>query len=82
MIKIKYGAPSGRYLPAESSPEHLTVDSLRASRMSTPARLSPETLINFADNGVPAAVFRIRPAGWPTPGTGIRQITALGSPAG
>lgn len=35
----------------------LTVDVLRASHMNSPARLSPETIINLAENGVPREYF-------------------------
>ncbi|OBZ77597.1 hypothetical protein A0H81_02409 [Grifola frondosa] len=44
-------------LPKESDPAILTVDVLRASRLTSPARLSVETIINLAENGVPFKVF-------------------------
>lgn len=38
-------------------PATLTFDILRTSHMSTPARLTYETIINLAENGVPAQIF-------------------------
>lgn len=38
-------------------PAMLIVDVLRASHMNSPARLSPETIINLAENGVPREIF-------------------------
>lgn len=49
--KIKY--PAGQPL----DPAMLTIDLLRTSRLRTPARLSPETIINLHENGVPEDVF-------------------------
>lgn len=43
--------------PELYDPAHLTIDVLRASHLTTPARLSYETIINLAENGVPADVF-------------------------
>lgn len=57
-IKINYHAPSGQYLSDRAGAERLTVDVLRASRMSVPARLSTETITNFTHNGVPVSVFQ------------------------
>ncbi|KAL0069589.1 hypothetical protein AAF712_003247 [Marasmius tenuissimus] len=39
-------------------PSHRTVDILRLSRVTTPARLSSEVIINLSHNKVPTAVFR------------------------
>ena len=36
---------------------HRTIDVLRTSHLTTPARLSYETIINLAENGVPSDVF-------------------------
>ena len=36
---------------------HLTIDVLRTSHLTIPARLSYETIINLAENGVPPKVF-------------------------
>ena len=47
--KIKY--------PELYDPAHLTIDVLRTSHLTTPARLSYETIVNFAENGVPFEVF-------------------------
>ncbi|KAI0075924.1 hypothetical protein K474DRAFT_1663689 [Panus rudis PR-1116 ss-1] len=41
--------------PAE--PAYYIIDVLRSSHLSTPARLSEETIINLAENGVSTAVF-------------------------
>lgn len=49
--KIIY--PQGR----APDPAHLVIDILRAGRMKTPSRVSPETIINLAENGVPHHVF-------------------------
>lgn len=51
-IKIKY--------PKELSPDpaHLIIEILRTSYMRSPARVSPETIINLAENGVPHQVFK------------------------
>lgn len=49
--KIKY--PGGQPL----DPAMLTVDLVRTSCLRTPARLSPETIINLHENGVPEQVF-------------------------
>lgn len=38
-------------------PAHLTIDVLRTSHLTTPARLSYETIINLAENSVPSNVF-------------------------
>ena len=43
--------------PRLHDPAHLTVDVLRTSHLTTPARLSYETIINLAENGVPLDVF-------------------------
>ncbi|KAF8801654.1 hypothetical protein BYT27DRAFT_7245092 [Phlegmacium glaucopus] len=50
-MKIKY--PEHQVL----DPAILTFDILRTSHMSTPARLKYETIINLAENGVPAQIF-------------------------
>ncbi|TBU26167.1 RNA dependent RNA polymerase-domain-containing protein [Dichomitus squalens] len=44
-------------LPSDTDPAKLTLDVLRASRMKCPARLSTETITNFAENGVPYECF-------------------------
>ncbi|KAG2159731.1 RNA dependent RNA polymerase-domain-containing protein [Suillus bovinus] len=36
---------------------HLTIDVLRSSHMRSPSRLGAETIVNFAENGVPHSVF-------------------------
>lgn len=36
---------------------HLTIDVLRTSHLTVPARLSYETIVNLAENGVPPGVF-------------------------
>ncbi|KAL6305950.1 RNA dependent RNA polymerase-domain-containing protein, partial [Sparassis latifolia] len=46
-----------QYLPADADKSLLTIDVLRSSRLSTPAHLSTETIINFAENNVPSKVF-------------------------
>lgn len=56
-IKIRYTADSPHYLPPTPDPSLLIVDVLRPARMSTPARLSVETIINLTENGVPPEVF-------------------------
>ena len=43
--------------PELYDPAHLTVDVLRTSHLTTPARLSYETIINLAENGVPSDIF-------------------------
>jgi RNA-dependent RNA polymerase len=43
--------------PKLHDPAHLTIDVLRTSHLTTPARLSYETIINLAENGVPFHVF-------------------------
>lgn len=43
--------------PTLDDPAHLTIDVLRTSHLTTPARLSYETIINLAENGVPPDVF-------------------------
>ena len=43
--------------PELHDPAHLTIDVLRTSHITTPARLSYETIINLAENGVPPTVF-------------------------
>ncbi|OAX44361.1 hypothetical protein K503DRAFT_846492 [Rhizopogon vinicolor AM-OR11-026] len=50
-VKIKY--PAMKML----SNCHLTVDVIRASHMRSPSRISAETIVNFAENGVPHQVF-------------------------
>jgi RNA-dependent RNA polymerase len=50
-MKIKH--PKNQAL----DPAILTFDILRTSHMSTPARLTYETIINLAENGVPAQIF-------------------------
>lgn len=59
-IKIKYSAAQLQecILPKDIDPAMLTIDVLRASRMSSPARLSVETIMNLAENGVPDNVFQ------------------------
>ncbi|KAJ7268673.1 RNA dependent RNA polymerase-domain-containing protein [Mycena haematopus] len=42
---------------AKAHPANATVDILRFSRTTCPARLSPEVIINLEHNGVPAEVF-------------------------
>ncbi|KAF9465114.1 RNA dependent RNA polymerase-domain-containing protein [Collybia nuda] len=51
-IKINY--PSERL----ADPAHLIIEVLRTSYMRSPARVSPETIINLAENGVPDRIFR------------------------
>lgn len=54
-IKIKLSQDSESIDPAM-----LTVDILRPGRLTGPARLSTETIVNFTENGVPAqAVFQL-----------------------
>lgn len=36
---------------------HLTIDVLRTSHLTVPARLSYETIVNLAENGVPCGIF-------------------------
>ncbi len=58
-IKIKY-LPDPLdvcILPEDTDPARLTLDVLRASRMKTPAKLSTETITNFAENKVPFSRF-------------------------
>ena len=43
--------------PELYDPAHLTIDVLRTSHFTTPARLSYETIVNLAENGVPSDVF-------------------------
>lgn len=43
--------------PELYDPAHLTIDVLRTSHLTIPARLSYETIINLAENGVPPNVF-------------------------
>jgi len=43
--------------PELHDPAHLTIDVLRTSHLTTPARLSYETIINLAENGVPSDIF-------------------------
>ncbi|EIW86830.1 hypothetical protein CONPUDRAFT_115565 [Coniophora puteana RWD-64-598 SS2] len=50
-IKIRY--PSGQSLASGQR----TIDVLRTSHMKTPSRLSPETIINLGENGVPHQIF-------------------------
>ncbi|KAI8969425.1 RNA dependent RNA polymerase-domain-containing protein [Trametes punicea] len=59
-LKIKYASapPEERLLPPDADPAWFTLDVLRASRMNTPIRLSAETIINLAENGVPYACFQ------------------------
>jgi RNA-dependent RNA polymerase len=49
--KIKY------FVEPNDDPAMLTIDVLRASQLNSPARLSPETIINLYENGVPWAAF-------------------------
>ncbi|KAF7973846.1 hypothetical protein HWV62_14138 [Athelia sp. TMB] len=51
-IKVNY--PSS--IPLD--PAMCIIDLLQASHMRTPARLNGETIINFAENGVPHSVFK------------------------
>ncbi|KAG1749874.1 RNA dependent RNA polymerase-domain-containing protein [Suillus paluster] len=51
--QIKIGYPEMQ----ELSPGHLTIDVLRSSHMRSPSRLAAETIVNFAENGVPHQVF-------------------------
>ncbi|KAI0706226.1 RNA dependent RNA polymerase-domain-containing protein [Cytidiella melzeri] len=46
------------YAESDDDVAHYTVDFLRSSHMKTPAQLSSETIINLAENGVPATTFR------------------------
>jgi hypothetical protein len=46
------------YTEPNEDPAMLTIDVLRNSHMNSPARLSPETIINLYENGVPWDVFR------------------------
>lgn len=59
-IKIKYSphSPHECIMPANIDPCKLTLDLLRASRLRCPARLSTETITNFAENGVPFKRFQ------------------------
>ena len=63
--KIKYtpAALNECILPEGSDPAKLTLDILRDSRMRCPAKLSTETITNFAENGVPfdrfAELFKV-----------------------
>ncbi|KAJ7275086.1 RNA dependent RNA polymerase-domain-containing protein [Mycena rebaudengoi] len=50
-IKIQYSPE------AKAHPANATIDILRVSRTKTPARISPEVIVNLEDNGVPAKVF-------------------------
>ncbi|KAF7349229.1 Dimethylaniline monooxygenase [Mycena sanguinolenta] len=50
-VKINYSEE------AKAHPANSTVDILRFSRTTCPARLSPEVIINLEHNGVPAEVF-------------------------
>ncbi|KAJ7434748.1 RNA dependent RNA polymerase-domain-containing protein [Mycena galericulata] len=50
-IKINYSEEE------KAHPANATMDILRFSRTRTPARISPEVIINLEHNGVPAAVF-------------------------
>ena len=43
--------------PELCDPAHLTIDVLRTSHLTTPARLSYETIVNLGENGVPSDVF-------------------------
>ena len=43
--------------PELCDPAHLTIDVVRTSHLTVPARLSYETIINLAENGVPSDVF-------------------------
>ncbi|KAI0646405.1 RNA dependent RNA polymerase-domain-containing protein [Trametes meyenii] len=59
-LKIKYTdrPPHERLLADDADPALLTIDVLRASHLTTPIRLSVETITNLAENGVPYARFR------------------------
>ncbi|KAJ7660062.1 RNA dependent RNA polymerase-domain-containing protein [Mycena rosella] len=50
-VKIKYNEQ------AQAHPANSTVDVLRFSRTKTPARISPEVIVNLEHNGVPPNVF-------------------------
>ena len=50
-VKIKYAADRTR------DPALLILDVVRSSHTRTPSRLSVETIINLAENGVPATAF-------------------------
>lgn len=50
-IKINYDEE------AKARPANATVDILRLSRTKSPARISPEVIINLEHNGVPSSVF-------------------------
>lgn len=50
-VKINYSEE------AKGHPANATIDILRFSRTKTPARISPEVIINLEHNGVPADVF-------------------------
>jgi len=49
--KIKYSPDQPK------DPAHLVMDILRTSYMRSPSRVTPETIINLAENGVPHRVF-------------------------
>ncbi|KAJ7136071.1 RNA dependent RNA polymerase-domain-containing protein [Mycena epipterygia] len=50
-IKINYDEE------AKAHPANTTIDLLRLSRTKSPARISPEVIINLEHNGVPSSVF-------------------------
>ncbi|CCM00780.1 uncharacterized protein FIBRA_02822 [Fibroporia radiculosa] len=54
-VKIKHSTTN--QLPANLDPALCTIDVLRPSRLTSPVRLSTETIINLAENGVPTDVF-------------------------
>ena len=58
-IKIKYDSKpfDECILPKGTDPAKVTIDVLRASHMRCPAKLSTETITNFAENGVPHSRF-------------------------
>jgi RNA-dependent RNA polymerase len=45
------------HFPQPPDPANVIIDILRPSYIRTPARLSPETIINLAHNGVPSTYF-------------------------
>ncbi|KZT10358.1 uncharacterized protein LAESUDRAFT_693936 [Laetiporus sulphureus 93-53] len=55
--KLKIKLSQGTAVPEDVDPAKLIIDIVRPSRLTTPARLSTETIINFAENGVPSTIF-------------------------
>jgi RNA-dependent RNA polymerase len=46
------------YAHEDMDTAHYTVDILRSSHIAFPSKLSTETIINFAENGVPPGIFQ------------------------